>query len=89
MSKSWRNRSLLHLVAGDNQTIAGVTFGFIATSVTQARLLAKPWRPSPQSRSALTIAGVADKPCGFAELTQAPSGGGSCHRPWRNSLYRV
>ena len=61
----------LHLVAGDNQTLAGVTFGFPASSVTQARLLAKPWRPSPQSRSALTIAGIADKSCGFAELTRA------------------
>ena len=61
----------LHLVAGDNQTLAGVTFGFPASSVTQAKLLAKPWRPSPQSRSALTIASIADKPCGFAELTRA------------------
>lgn len=61
----------LHLVAGNNQTLAGAAFGFPAASVTQARLLAKQWRPSPESRSTLTIAGISDQPCGFADLTRA------------------
>ena len=58
----------LHLVAGNNQTLAGAAFGFPAASVTQSRLLAKQWRPPPCSRSTLTIAGISDQLCGFADL---------------------
>ena len=61
----------LHLVAGNNQTLAGAAFGFPAASVSQSRLLAKQWRPSPCSHSTLTIAGISDRPCGFADLTRA------------------
>jgi len=61
----------LHLVAGNNQTLAGAAFGFPDASVTQARLLAKEWRPPPRSPSALTIAGIADQPCSFVDLTRA------------------
>ena len=61
----------LHLVAGNNQTLAGAAFGFPAASVTQSRLLAKQWRPSSCSRSTLTIAGISDRLCGFADLTRA------------------
>ena len=61
----------LHLVAGNNQTLAGAAFGFPAASVTQSRFLAREWRPSPCSRSTLTIAGIADQLCGFADLTRA------------------
>ena len=61
----------LHLVAGNNQTLAGAAFGFPAASVTQSRFLAREWRPSPCSRSTLTIAGIADQLCSFADLTRA------------------
>ena len=61
----------LHLVAGNNQTLAGAAFGFPAASVTQSRFLAREWRPSSCSRSTLTIAGIADQLCGFTDLTRA------------------
>ena len=61
----------LHLVAGNNQTLAGAAFGFPDASVAQSRSLARKWRPSPNSRSTLTIAGIADHPCGFVDLTRA------------------
>jgi len=61
----------LHLVAGNNQTLAGAAFGFPDASVAQSRSLARQWRPSPGSRSTLTIAGITDQQCGIVDLTRA------------------
>jgi hypothetical protein len=61
----------LRLVAGNHQTLAGAAFGFPVASITQSRLQAKKWRPTIPARSPLSIAGIPDRPCRFAEFTRA------------------